>query len=335
MTYKWFIDVSHWQAPFTRAQISELVANGMVGMAIKGGQGVSAEDDMAEEHVAVCKETNVPFIIYHWADPILPSAPQARFAIALAKKFGARGICPDIEQYWKNWQEWYNVVVLHKPGTVSTFSQEQLLRFYTNYLRELNTINRQETKLPVMAYSAKWFIDAYCRALAPIIRDMTDDYWNAAYQKWHQLDQDLKVSWDELHSTLSDIVLPPTLIPNGISRWSAWQFAILPMRGWPALDCDVITEEASAKYFGTEPIVIPPEEPPLEPTTLQMEVVCDTLNVRDGPSANAQDIGDLHRGDVVNVINIFGANAWIEFEPGKFCCVNGTKDRYMERKASA
>jgi hypothetical protein len=330
MTYKWFVDISHYQT-LTDAQVSELVANGMVGMAIKGGQGISFEDNMAQEHTDMCKRLNVPFIIYHWADPILPPAPQARFAIELAKKFGARGICPDIEQYWKSWEEWYKVVIQHQPGIVRTFPPEVLTRFYTDYLRELNTINRVETKLPIMTYSAKWFIDAYCRALAPVIRDLSDDYWNAAYQKWHQLDQDVKVSWDEFYSTIGDIVLPSTMIPNGIGKWSAWQFAILPMRGWPALDCDVITEEASAKYFGTEPIIPPPPPPPAEPTTFQMKVICDALNIRSGPGGNFKDLGDLKKGDTLNVVNVFGSPLWIEFEPGKFCCVKNADGTYMEK----
>jgi hypothetical protein len=331
MTYKWFADISHYNK-LPPEQMQELMVNGCVGFIIKGGQGTSFEDVSLATHVSTCKAINAPYGIYHWPDPIKAQpAKQARFAVDLAKRYGARSICPDIEQYWMSWEEWYNIVVLHQPGNLRVFTPEQLTRFYSDYLRELRTLNTQETKLPIMTYSAQWFIHAYCRALAPVIRDYSDDYWNAAYFKWHQLDQDHNVSWEEFRLTISELNPPAKYLPNGISTWTAWQFAIMPRPGFGELDCDIITDAGAERYFGSEPYVPPEPEPDPIPTTLQMEVICDVLNVRDGPSASASDIGDLHRGDVVNVINIFGANAWIEFEPGKFCCVNGTKDRYMEK----
>lgn len=331
MTYKWFVDLSHWNN-LTRAQVKELVDNGLIGFAIKAGQGLNSEDNMCATHVAQSKELGVPYIIYHWPDPILEPLKQARFAIDLAKKYSANGISPDIEQYWMSWTEWYNVTVLHQPGTVRAYSADYLLRFYGAYLHELTRLNRAETKLPVMSYSAQWFLHGYCRALAPVIRDTTDDYWNAAYISWKQLDQDPHLSWQEFHNTLDNLVLPVKYMPNGIPKWSAWQFGLANLPGWAELDCDVITDEAAARYFGTSPIIVPDPTPiHPEPTTLQMEVTVDTLNMRDGPSASSNDIGDLHKGDILNVIDIAGTAAWIEFEEGKYACVQGIKDRYMKR----
>jgi hypothetical protein len=335
MTYKWFVDLSHHNGVFTDAQMSELVSNGCVGFSIKAGQGINYVDEMCDDHIANAKRFGIPYTIFHWADPILDPIKQARFAIDLAKQFGAQGITPDVEQWWMNWQEWYNVLVLHLPGTVRAYNADYLLRFYSEYLKELNRLNHQETKLPIMAYSAQWFFHGYCRALATVVRDSCDDYWNACYVTWKQLDQDPKLSWDEFHATLDNLVIPANRMPNGITKWSAWQFGIAKMKGWAELDCDIITDEAAARYFGTEPIVIPPPPPPAPPptpTTLQMEVIVDTLNIRDKPSkSEGADIGDLHMGDIVNVLDIDGTAAWIEFEPGKYACVKGIKDRYMKR----
>lgn len=335
MTYKWFSDISHYNK-LPPTQMSELMQNGCIGFIIKAGQGLSFEDVSVATHVQTCKTIGAPYGIYHWPDPIKGNARgQAQFAIDLAKKHGARFVCPDIEQYWMDWEEWYNIVVLHQPGTLRTFSPEQLTRFYTDYLRELKTINVQSLKLPIMTYSAMWFIHGYCRALAPVIRDYSDDYWNAAYIQWRQLDQDHNVTWEEFRLTIETLVVPTKYMPNGISRWTAWQIAILPRPGFGSLDIDVITEEGAAKYFGEyippEPEPEPEPDPIPVPTSLQMKVIADALNIRSGPNAKYKDIGDLHKGDIVNVINVFGNPLWIEFEPGKFCCAQNSDGVYLEK----
>jgi hypothetical protein len=337
MTYKWFADISHYNK-LPAAQMSELVQHGCVGFVIKAGQGTAFEDVAVATHVQTCKSIGAPYGLYHWPDPIKGNAiAQARFAIELAKKYEARFICPDIEQYWKDWEEWYNIVVMHQPGTLRIFTPEQLTRFYTDYLRELKTININETKLPLMSYSAAWFINAYCRSLAPVIRDYSDDYWNAAYIQWKQLDQDHNVSWEEFNLTLDTLVVPIKYMPNGITKWTAWQFALMPRPGFGELDCDIITEEGAAKYFGTDPIVPPDPEPEPEPipvpvpSSFQMEVICEALNIRSGPGGNYKDLGDLHKGDILNVINVFGSPLWIEYEPGKFCCMKNSDGTYLKK----
>jgi lysozyme len=51
---------------------------------------------------------------------------------------------------------------------------------------------------------------------------------------------------------------------------------------------------------------------------LQARVRVPFLDARDGPSEDHADIGDLHAGDVLNILNIDGQDVWVEFEPGRW-----------------
>ena len=55
-----------------------------------------------------------------------------------------------------------------------------------------------------------------------------------------------------------------------------------------------------------------------------------TLNVRSGPSTGSSDIGDLHRGDSVNIIGLDGKDVWAEIEPGKWAAFASHGERYLE-----
>lgn len=253
MTYRWFVGLSKWSL-LTKAQISELVKEGCEGFSIHAGQGEKIEDPLASSHITLAKKSGVPYIVQHWIDPTKDPIKQAKYSVALAKKFEAQGIVPDIKQWWMNWEEWHTVNVLGLPGSVRAYNSDQLLRFYGTYLRELNALNRKETKLPIMVCSTQRFLHGHCRALATVIRDSSNDFWNASYVAWQQTDTEPDISWTEFHSVLDRLGLSSSRMPNGISKWGAWRFAIFPKRGYGKLDVSVITDEASVRYF-TPPIL--------------------------------------------------------------------------------
>lgn len=60
-------------------------------------------------------------------------------------------------------------------------------------------------------------------------------------------------------------------------------------------------------------------------------VLVDTLNIRSGPGISYRDIGDLHRGDTVDIVDIAGKDTWIEIEPGKFVAHTYGGYRYLEK----
>jgi hypothetical protein len=69
-----------------------------------------------------------------------------------------------------------------------------------------------------------------------------------------------------------------------------------------------------------------PPEPGPEPGKFRMMVDVDVLNVRDGPTTRARDVGDLARGTVVEVESIEGSDAWVKIGPNRYACVkSGTR----------
>jgi GH25 family lysozyme M1 (1,4-beta-N-acetylmuramidase) len=52
--------------------------------------------------------------------------------------------------------------------------------------------------------------------------------------------------------------------------------------------------------------------------TLRGVVVADRLNIRSGPNMSNADVGDLVRGDQVNIAALHGSHIWAEFAPGQW-----------------
>ena len=67
---------------------------------------------------------------------------------------------------------------------------------------------------------------------------------------------------------------------------------------------------------------------------MKMRVNVDTLNVREGPGTTYADVGDLHKDDVVDMLNVGGTGAWVQIKggtyDGKWICVQLSSTRYCE-----
>lgn len=331
------IDVSR-NNPLTDDQLKELVDNGLIGMVIKFTQGNYRVDSEAANKVDQARRLGVPYVGYHWSDPIYPVNEQVQYFHEAVKKFEPSGVAHDMEQYWLSWEEWWKVVVLRQPGYVRPFSQDQLARFYTNYMKEAKKVIKD---LPHMGYSAKWFIDGYCRALGPAIHDNMDAYWNASWLYWDEVDNDPTLSFAELQSTLkrAESYIKLTKLPNGIYSWGMWQIGISNLKGYPKIDIDVVTPAVFEMFFGEPPEpsdddddVSPPDETTPEPG-LYFEVIAEKgLNVRNAPSTSGEDLGDIMPGEIVTPYDVGGSNAWIKIDPDeeKWCCVQLRNARYAD-----
>lgn len=326
--YDWFVDLSKWNS-LTIPQAEQLVENGCVGFIIKAGQ-YNFEDSGCASNVAIAKEVGLPYAIYHWGDPIRSASVQVDFIKKLVDKYEPSAIALDMEQYWSDWAQWYRVVVEHSGETLSKFSALTLYNFYYHYMQLV--YDNYHDELPIIGYSARWFIQAYCPTLGGVIENLCDYYWNAAYIRWKQYDQDPNVTWQEFHATLESLEPDKILLPTGIDKWDLWQFAVMPMAGWSKLDCDIITSEAKAIIFGDGEIT-PPEPPPPSEQNFVMEVVVDNLNVRAGPSINYPIYGQIHSGDRIKISDISGSSAWVQIAEGPFkgkWSAVQTSKRYMD-----
>jgi hypothetical protein len=331
MPFKWFIDVSSWKK-LTPGQLAELIEHGCCGIAIKAAQGDYRTDLLLEYNVNLANQFNLPFVLFHWADPIKNAVTQADYFHSVVEKYKPTGICVDMEQYWMDWGQWHQQYVEHVPNAITKkFTTDQLHRFYYSYVK---AIKKAFPNLPILAYSGTWFIHGYCRQLAVTIRDEGLYYWNAYYFAWKQMDKQVTVTWPEFEATVNSLNPSTKFLPSGISTWSAWQFAILPMINFPTLDCNIITKDAADVFFSKTPsIPIPEPSPQPDPipepvpgtspvlSTLVYKVDVDDLYVRTSPSTSATPLRMIHKGDQVVAYDVGGANSWIK--------ISGTEDEWV------
>lgn len=324
MARKWFIDVSHWN-PLSEAQYVKLMQEGCGGVCIKAGQGILPPSTSLVTHATLADKLKLPKALYYWADPIVPADKQVDLFVAQAIKHNPKWLAVDIEQYWSDWDAWRKIVVEKQPGILPQLSSDQILKHSRQFLQKL----RLKTKLPIIVYSATWFINSYCRPLTAVIEEFADGFWNAAYVKWTQIDADPNVSWPEFHKTLEGLDLSKMPLPKGYADWDIWQFAILPMSGFPKLDINFIHDASYADFFGKAPakpptMTVAPAPAtgvgstlPPSPAKLSLTVEAQELNIREKPSAGTTKIlGKLKKGDKIAVEEIAGQDAWVRHEKG-------------------
>jgi uncharacterized protein YraI len=61
-----------------------------------------------------------------------------------------------------------------------------------------------------------------------------------------------------------------------------------------------------------------------------MIVTADVLNIRTGPGTNYPDVGDLHKGDIVEVRDVAGTSAWIQMKDGNWAASQYSSKKYLE-----
>ncbi|RLC78560.1 MAG: glycoside hydrolase [Chloroflexi bacterium] len=123
-------------------------------------------------------------------------------------------------------------------------------------------------------------------------------------------------------------VSTPTL-PTGWSEWKFWQHS---EKGQvPGIAAATDLNQFNGSYDDLLACANAEPEPEPQPSAgLRARVTASRLNVRSGPGVNYSDVGDLHAGDVVNVVSLDGKDVWVEFEPGKWVALVFHGTRYME-----
>ena len=162
-------------------------------------------------------------------------------------------------------------------------------------------VEREEGRKPII-YTARWFWDNN-------VLDTPDwssyDLWVAHYGVDNPT---LPVVWDQ---------------------WTLWQYS--DHGQVPGIDAATDLNWFNGSYddllayVSVEPVQ---DEVPL--AGLQARVTTEQLYVRSGPSMNYGDVGDLHEGDVVNVVSLAGEDVWIQIEPGKWAPFRFRGKRLME-----
>lgn len=340
MGYKWLIDLSRYNN-VRRSQWVELIDRGLSGVIIKAASGDYSTDSMTEEHVGSAKYHNLGYGLYHWPDPIsgINSIPkQVSFFGEQIKKHKPRFVAWDAEQWWASWTEWRAKYVLKQNVTVRPLTSSYIYNFYRTYNQELKKqLKENHDNIPSVAYSAQWFTRGYSRQLASVFQNESHYYWNAYYFGWKDLNSDKSMDWREFEYWMSNLAKPSIAgLPDGMTKWDIWQVGEITVKGFPTLDYNVITDNAyNSLYGGTSPAVEEPITQPIPEASGMKFVVTNSpfLYMRSSPAVLSNNIiGKIPQGTVLTVKNIVGKDAWIEFEPGKFACVQLSGTRFMEIK---
>jgi GH25 family lysozyme M1 (1,4-beta-N-acetylmuramidase) len=118
-------------------------------------------------------------------------------------------------------------------------------------------------------------------------------------------------------------------MPIGWTDWKFWQYSdrgsVPGVRGHCDLNWFDGTLSDLLQYAsGGQPVDFP------RPKSLRARVTASMINVRKAPDAQSEDIGDLFRGDLIEIHGIGGRSAWIEFEPGQWAAFSFNQARFME-----
>jgi lysozyme len=109
------------------------------------------------------------------------------------------------------------------------------------------------------------------------------------------------------------------IIPNGWLTWKIWQFGDNFMMQGCKEYCDGDwfngTLDECREWFGNyRPVTAPPPQPVGE---LQFAVeYADGLRIRNAPSLNADIVGLLNDGEVIEAWDVAGADAWVKHNRG-------------------
>jgi hypothetical protein len=171
--------------------------------------------------------------------------------------------------------------------------------------------------------------------------NMPQVYWMGATNSAAQLVR----SVTEFRSMMPDL----PIIPTGAS---------FHQDGWTSKPAEIVAFADKAKEMGFDTInfwewanavryglwdtvaalwrdgapVEKPEEPePVENGSMRLQVLVDVLNVRTGPGINFPDVGDLHRGDTVEISAVSGAECWVRIgqNPDRWACVQRGGTKFM------
>jgi lysozyme len=162
-------------------------------------------------------------------------------------------------------------------------------------------VEREDGRKPII-YTARWFWD----------NNVIDSLDWSNYDLW-----------------VANYGVDSPALPTGWDRWTLWQYS--DHGQVPGIDTATDlnwfngTYDDLLAYVSTESVG---DEIPL--AGLQARVTAEKLNVRSGPGMNYGDIGDLHEGDVVNVVSLAGEDIWIQVEPGKWAPFRSRGKRFME-----
>ncbi len=212
------VDVSYYQDALPWVN---LVEHGLDFAVIKGNQGIYTIN-----HVKGARDAGVKKVgLYFWHDPIMKPGTQLSYFSNSTGIHKPDFIALDLEQYWRNWNQYFGWLKDHNIR-VDTFTSQQISDNAQAVAEGLAALG-----LPFLVYTAQWFCDEW----SPDIYQWLPEYklWWANYVDWGQAKY--KISWQDFETFPAISVQKEPKMPNDL-RWTAWQFTsrwIYPGQRYP------------------------------------------------------------------------------------------------------
>lgn len=321
------IDISLWQ-PKINADI--LKAGGVRMVIAKASTGNGADPRWAQ-HAAEVRRAGLILGAYHWCDPIQNAEAQAQRFLDTVTDSGVRALFLDVEQWWSNWGTWYDAMAKRVEwAAVKAFAP----RVISENARRIAAYLTARTDLPVVIYSSLGFVNGHAADMAT---------WMGAYPFWlaRYVFSGARetITWADVAGLKAQLSPTAPVTPAGAGRLVGWQYSgdkhMLPGvyademgNRLSTLDLNVFDPAWLAQISGGE---LPTPETPAQPesATLRGKVTGAVLNVRTGPGVNYPVASMLRQGEVVPVLGVAGADAWIKISdnPARWVCAqqNGTR----------
>jgi GH25 family lysozyme M1 (1,4-beta-N-acetylmuramidase) len=276
---------------------------------IQSSYGSAGIDSAFRLNLKEVQHRNVAFGLYHYLKPSADAKKTAQLFYSCWKDSGSQ-LPPafDIEQndglsinLLNNWME-------KTLGTFNDLAGEEVLK---------------------VAYSSASFVNGYI-GMYPTFDWVKKMIWWIA-------------NWTTAAKPVLPIVFSKFAKPPVVDWWQYSSKGIGSKYGAssPNLDlnrsfCKTLAE-FNTKYgvkLIARPYTPPPPPPPPSDDTPLGKMWVHTpggINVRSGPGQSFKDIGDLPYKTIITPIQVDGLNAWIEFEPGKWCCCTLNGLRFLEK----
>lgn len=331
MGLRFIVDVSSYQN-LSDDQWRILIDAGLGGVILKSSQGLF-QDSMLERHLEKMAKFSIGYGFYHFTDILKDPKKQADLFLGLIQKYKPKSAWADDEMYWTDWALYWEALLKKNGVYVPRMAADkiyQILWTFQNYLH----IGLKGSNVAEGIYSAPWFNNGYCPKLAGLINS-TPYYWNVTPRIFVDVDKDQRLDPDEIPVWFEKLKFYDSDLPRGVTRGHVHirQLAAVVIQGVCDIDFNVMTDEAHAVLFGDMPPAPPDDnEIVLTPGKIYYRVVTDTLNIRSSPKVAAgNDTGDLRSGQVVEVYEIAGTDAWARIGPDQWACIKKGTAVYMER----
>lgn len=288
------IDVSQYQGDINWREVAD---SGVVAAAIRCTVGNYYTDTKFIQNWDGAKDVGLKVSAYHVITPEYSAASQIdRFQSVLEDRNPDWPLILDVELN----RNQTNVTIV---GVVKSC---------------LDLVETWVNRKPVI-YTAKWWWNQYML--------VNGDYpaWSKDYALWLA-----QYPYDPTPPPTLPEDIDPTAIPGGWAQtdWLIWQWTARGVLGGISSRVDLDAFNGTKEEFlnWASGAVTPPPVP----SATRVRVLVPVLNIRSGPGTQYQDLGDLHAGDILDVLDLGGSDVWVQFEPGRWSAFKVANSKFME-----